>query len=230
MTACPICSDYFLTQDDPSRPWESCPDYLAAVTSCQVDGCMPVDQGLTPCQVAAACDVAAGIAVEHGVAIVVLGRSADGHLQMRPVDDEDTHVEGTYRVAPTQVDGKVTVFDGSFIWDLVVPEPVETVPCSKARVLVPTLALSLPVREMACQEAADIALYCGLTVTVVGWTGDRIRLCTDGDDCCARLPGVLSVVPDVDAISRWGMEVPSSGMRMEREDGRTAYVFQGAAR
>lgn len=100
-----------------------------------------------------------------------------------------------------------------------------TAACSKVPVLTTTLNLPLDVREAGCQIAAELALANNVMVVIVGRTS-RGELLLCADECCTVRPGVITVVPDVEAISRWG-SVPKGAMSMERADGRTAYVFAG---
>lgn len=105
-----------------------------------------------------------------------------------------------------------------------------TAACRKVPVVTTTLDLPLQRREQACQVAADLALHNNVMLVIVGQTArDELVLCADGFGCCTGRPGVISVVPDVEAISMWG-GAPRGCMRMERADGRTAYVFAGGAR
>lgn len=99
--------------------------------------------------------------------------------------------------------------------------------CSKVPVVTPTLDLPLEMREYACQVAAELALHNNLLLVIVGQTArDELVLCADG--CCTARARSVVVVPDVEAISRWG-SVPKNAMSMARADGRTVYVFQGGA-
>lgn len=100
--------------------------------------------------------------------------------------------------------------------------------CARVPVLTTALNLPLDVRQAACKLAAGLALHNNVMLVIVGQTcrGDLL-LCAD--ECCVVRPGVIAIVPDVEAISRWG-SVPKGAMRMESADGRTAYGFRGGAR
>lgn len=103
-----------------------------------------------------------------------------------------------------------------------------TAACSKVPVVTPTLDLPLELRERCCLMAAEMALHTNSMVVLVGQTAmGEMLLCADG--CCSSRPRSIAVVSDTEAISRWG-SVPKGAMSMSRADGRTAYVFQGAAR
>jgi hypothetical protein len=101
-----------------------------------------------------------------------------------------------------------------------------TAACLGDRVATVTLDLPLQVRHWFCELAAQLTWEANELVVVAGRDGEgRAVLC---GECCSRRPRTIVVVPDVEVVSRWG-SAPKGAMRMERADGRTAYVFQGAS-
>jgi hypothetical protein len=99
--------------------------------------------------------------------------------------------------------------------------------CKTEPVVVQACDLNDEMRRWAFEQVADHALNNNVTVTIIGQKADGdILLCDTG--CCFFRPGVLVVCPDVDVLQLGG--VPEGSMRMERQDGRTAVVFQGLAR
>lgn len=97
--------------------------------------------------------------------------------------------------------------------------------CSSVPITTTALEMPLGWREQACEVAADLALLNNQILVVVGQADDfDIVICVD-EECSAR-PGVITVVPDTEAVTRWA-SVPPQAVKMDRVDGRSCLVFAG---
>lgn len=96
-----------------------------------------------------------------------------------------------------------------------------------SRIPVKTAARDLAAHTLAAavRLAADLALGANTTIVAVGRTAEgEMIFCTTA--CCLHRLGTVVLVPDVDMLLWSGF--PEGARRLNRNDGRTAYVLPGA--